>query len=244
MAGLSDTALASRNGSPSYTLAEVPDAPSNNPTPPPRAFTQGVGTVYQLAGVLLFGVMMSVCCGSAFFSLDVASRPELAQIGWFADGDGPRYSAQKATSVALAVAIGLGVTVASLGLGLQTMHRRAPMGAICVSGFGVIFWAVHAVFFAQVLGSAALTTVSAVLGVGFAALLGLAIGAWRDMRSNPPPADLSILPEGYKIPYSHLHQDPPEVRLAKELEERRRKLEIQQKELEALEERIRKHRYD
>ena len=62
--------------------------------------------------------------------------------------------------------------------------------------------------------------------------------------ANPPPAGLSILPEGYQIPYSHLHQDPPEVRLAKELEDRRRKLEIQQKELEALEERIKKHRYD
>jgi hypothetical protein len=215
-----------------------------SPTPPPRAFTQGVGTVYQAGGVLLFLVMMFVCCVSAFFPLESASRPDLAKIGWFATEDGPWYSAQKATSVALPVAIGLGVAVASLGLGLQAMHRQAPIGALLVSGFGVVFWVVHVVFFAMVLGSIALVTVSGVLAVAFIALLLLAIGAWRDMRANPPPPDLSILPEGYKIPYSHLHQDPPEVRLAKELADRRQKLEIQQKELDALEERIKKHRYD
>jgi hypothetical protein len=210
--------------------------------PPPRAFTQGVGTVYQLVGVLLFVSMMFVCCGSALFSMQSASRPDLAAIGWHL---GPAmYSAAKATSVALAVAIGLGVAVASLGLGLQAMHRRAPIGATAVSGFGAIFWAVHAVFFAMVLGSVVLTAVCAILLLLFVGLLLLAISAWREMRTDPPPADIALLPVGYKIPYSHLHQDPPEVRLAKELEERRRKLEIQQKELEALEERIRKHRYD
>ena len=213
-----------------------------SPTPPPRAFTQGVGTVYQVGGVLLFVSMMFVCCSSAFFSMESASRPDLAEIGWRFGGR--LYSAQKATSVALTVAIGLGVTLASLGLGLQATHRRAPAGAVLVSGFGVAFWAIHAVFFALVLGSIVLSAICIVLVLFFGGLLLLAIGAVREMSAHPPPPDLTDLPAGYKIPYSHLHQDPPEVRLAKELAERRLKLEIQQKELDALEERIKKHRYD
>ena len=42
------------------------------------------------------------------------------------------------------------------------------------------------------------------------------------------------------MPYSHLHQDPPEVRLARELDERRGKLAVQQKELEMLEASLRR----
>ena len=58
------------------------------------------------------------------------------------------------------------------------------------------------------------------------------------MRRNPPPAGFEILPADYKVPYSHMHQDPPEVRLARELEQRRQKLEVQQKELEMLEQKL------
>jgi hypothetical protein len=58
------------------------------------------------------------------------------------------------------------------------------------------------------------------------------------MRNNPPPPDFEVLPPDYKVPYSHLHQDPPEVRLAKELEARRQKLAVQQKELEMLEQKL------
>ena len=60
------------------------------------------------------------------------------------------------------------------------------------------------------------------------------------MRKNPPPIGHEVLPGDYRIPYSHMHQDPPEVRLAKELEERKQRLLVQQKELEALEERIKR----
>jgi hypothetical protein len=58
------------------------------------------------------------------------------------------------------------------------------------------------------------------------------------MKCNPPPVGLEILPPDYKVPYSHLHEDPPEVRLARELEQRRRRLEVQQKELQMLEEKL------
>ncbi|MBC8104955.1 MAG: hypothetical protein H7Z14_00060, partial [Anaerolineae bacterium] len=59
---------------------------------------------------------------------------------------------------------------------------------------------------------------------------------WRD----PPPKGIEVLPEDYKVPYSHMHQDPPDVRYAAELQQRRERLEIQRKELEALEERIKR----
>ena len=39
---------------------------------------------------------------------------------------------------------------------------------------------------------------------------------------------------------THLHQDPPEVRLAAELAQRRARLAVQQKELEALELRMKR----
>ena len=62
------------------------------------------------------------------------------------------------------------------------------------------------------------------------------------MRQNPPAAGHEVLPPGYKVPYSWYHQDPPEVRLAHELEQRRERLAVQQKELEMLEEKLKKEK--
>ena len=78
------------------------------------------------------------------------------------------------------------------------------------------------------------------LTILFATLLVFAINAFIEMRKNPPPSGHDLLPPGYKIPYSHYHDDPPEVRLAAELAQRRERLEVQQKELEALEEKIKR----
>jgi hypothetical protein len=49
-----------------------------------------------------------------------------------------------------------------------------------------------------------------------------------------------VLPADYKVPYSHYHADPPEVRLAAELEQRRQRLAVQQKEVEMLEEKLKR----
>ena len=64
------------------------------------------------------------------------------------------------------------------------------------------------------------------------------------MHKNPPQPGHEVLPPGYKVPYSWYHQDPPEVRLAKELEQRRERLAVQQKELEMLEEKIKNVKKD
>ena len=68
----------------------------------------------------------------------------------------------------------------------------------------------------------------------------VAEGIAREMRRDPPRPGHEVLPADYKVPYSHLHEDPPEARLAKELEQRRERLAVQQKELEMLEERLRR----
>lgn len=176
--------------------------------------------------------------------METAKRADLAEVGWHLPLPGsPFYSGQKAISVSLTLAVGWGVALATIGLGLQGQRRRAPDGALVASGLGVLCWVFHAVFFAFELRSVGLTLVCLVLLVIFIGLFALAVGAWREMRVNPPPVDLTILPPGYKIPYSHMHEESPEVRYAAEMEQRRRRLEVQKKELEALEERIKNNKY-
>lgn len=210
--------------------------------PPPRAFTQGVGTLYQFFGVTLFIVSMLVCCGSSLFSKDVAERHDLTLVGWSVTLPGGQYlySAQRAIAVCVPVAVFFGMALAGIGLGLQAQGRLAPWGAVAVTTSATLFWAIHAVFFASALGSIGFAAGAGVLAVAFAVLGGFGLAALREMRRDPPPPRHEILPAEYKVPYSHLHQDPPEVRLARELEQRRDRLAIQQKELEMLEARLKR----
>ena len=216
--------------------------PANPADPPPRAFTQGVGTLFQFFGVTLFLVSMFVCCGSSLISKSVAERRDLMAVGWSLPlPGGPHlYSAQRAITVSLLVAVFCGIALAGLGLGLQAQGRRAPAGAVAVTAFATAFWVTHAAFFAAALGSAGFAVGAGVLATAFAVLLGFALGAWREMRRDPPPPGHEILPPDYKVPYSHMHQDPPEVRLARELEQRRERLAVEQKELQMLEDRLRR----
>jgi hypothetical protein len=222
------------------------DAPAPHdpaPTePPPRAFTQGVGTVFQFVGVLLFVGAMFICCGSSLVSKDAAQRHDLMNVGW---GSGPGgqsvyYSAQRAISLSVTLAVFFGLALAGIGLGLQAQSRFAPWGAVAACGFATVFWGMQTVFFAQKLHSILLSIMALALFALFGTLSILAVGAWREMRRTPPPAGHEILPADYKVPYSHLHEDPPEVRLARELEQRRERLAVEQKELEMLEGRLRR----
>lgn len=218
-----------------------PPSPDAAPHPPPRAFTQGVGTVFQVVGGTMFFVLATVCCGSSLLSKETAERHDLTRIGWGGRAGGEVvYSAQRAISVALFVGVGLSVGVASVGLGLQATRRSAAVGGLLVTGFGLAFWAVHTAFAAQVMGSIILSVIAGGMLVLYAVLFALGVAAWREMRTNPPPVGHEVLPEGYKVPYSWYHDDPPEVRLAHELEQRRQRLAVQQKELEMLEEKLKK----
>lgn len=200
--------------------------------PPPRAFTQGVGTVFQFAGVLMFLAFFFACCFSALLSKETAMRSDLNSTGW------GHYTGQRALSIAMVIGVGLGLALAAIGLGLQAQRRRSPLFAVVTTAFGILFWLFHALFFAFALRSILLSLICFGLLAVFGLLFVLAMNARREMLKNPPPPDFEILPPDYKVPYSHLHQDPPEVRLAKELESRRQKLEIQRAELDALEQKL------
>jgi hypothetical protein len=212
---------------------------------PPRAFTQGVGTVFQFAGGILFIALSLTCCGSGLLGKETWKREDLMKVGWHFPGDEfdqPSYSAQRATSVSLIGGIGLALAVAGLGLGLQATRRSAGVGAVIVSLAGMMFWMVHGIFFVQVMRAWMLVLISFTFVVIYGVFFALAIGAWREMRRDPPPAGHEVLPEGYKVPYSWYHEDPPEVRLERELEQRRERLAVQQKELEMMEEKLRREK--
>jgi hypothetical protein len=213
--------------------------------PPPRAFTQGVGTVFQFAGGILFIVLSITCCGSGLLEKNTWKREDLMHVGWHLPGDAadqPSYSALRATSLSLIGGIGLALAVAGLGLGLQATRRSAAVGAVVVSFLGVVFWGVQGVFFAQAMRAWMLCAVAIGFVLAYGVFLALAVGAWREMRRDPPPRGHEVLPEGFKVPYSWYHDDPPEVRLERELEQRRERLAVQQKELEMMEERLRREK--
>src|SRR5258706_6205637 len=224
-------------------MSEPPvSAPLPN-DPPPRAFTQGVGTVFQVGGVTLFLVMMSVCCLSSLLDKDFAARADRTQFGWHFPGDKadePSYSYARAMAVSVVLGVFFGMALAGVGLGLQAQRRAAPGMAVLLTAVGMIFWLVQTIFAIQALRSIVLAAMALGMTAFFCVMLALAIGALREMRLQPPPPGHELLPADYKVPYSHMHQDPPEVRLAREMEQRRERLAVQQKELEMLEAKLKR----
>jgi hypothetical protein len=192
-----------------------------------------VGLLFQWVGVTLFLASFFVCCASSLISRDRATQTDLTTFGW-----GP-YAAQRAVTITLLCAVFFGMALAGVGLGLQAQRRRAPAMSVALTAIATAFWLLHAIFFATTFVWT-LALICLVLTVAFAVLLALAVGARREMRRDPPPPSLEVLPTDYKVPYSHYHQDPPEVRLARELEQRRQRLAVQQKELEMLEEKLKR----
>lgn len=210
-----------------------PTEPASESSPPPRAFGQGVGTIFQVVGVMMFIASMFVGCASAFISKDIATKTSLVNVGW------RHYSAQMAITDSLIASVFFGIALATLGLGLQAQNRRTPLLAVIVALLGMAFWLVQLALFVDV-HLLLMSVISAVLCVLFVVLLGFALGAWMEMRRNPTPARFEILPADYKVPYSHMHEDPPEVRLERELQARKERLAVQQKELQLLEEKLRR----
>src|SRR5205823_1348246 len=142
-----------------------------------------------------------------------AVRSDLTGVGWHFTGDpwnAPTYSIPRAMAACLMAAVFFGLAVSGIGLGLQAQSKRAPVLATVVTALAATFWIVHAIFFAQTMRSAWLTLLCAGLTILFAGLLVLSIGAVRDFRRDPPPEGLEVLPKDYVVPYSHMHQDPPE----------------------------------
>ena len=210
--------------------------------PPPRAFSQGVGTLFQTVGGLVFLAFTFFCCGSALTSKEWATNPARDKIGWGAANNSarPLYSARDWTIATVAAGVILGLAAAGLGLGLQADKRRAALAAVALTSLALVFWTIQAIFAAQAMRSIFLSTVCFALAGIFGVLGVLAVGAFGELSRNPPAPGVEILPADYQQPFSHLHQDSPEARIANEIAQRKQKLEVQQKELEALERRLKR----
>lgn len=187
--------------------------------------------------------MMLICCGSSLLNKEWATAEQLRRSGWHLSSDAPdrpTYSVQRAVTICVAAGVFFGMALAGAGLGMQAESRKAaPMG-VFIALVGVVFWGVHTIFALAAARSVVGGIVALGLTIIFAVLLFFVLGAAKEMRLNPPPAGHEILPADYKIPYSHYHPDPPEVRLAAELQQRRERLAVQQKELEMLEAKLKK----
>ena len=127
-----------------------PSSPNDKPSPPPRAFTQGVGQVFQFVGVAMFLVMFFTCCGSSLLSKDFATRSQLTQIGWGHANERadvpPAYSAQFALTISVFAGVFFGMALAGAGLGMQAGSRIAAPGAVVLCVGGTIFWLVQTIF--------------------------------------------------------------------------------------------------
>jgi hypothetical protein len=220
-------------------MTESPPPPPDSP-PPPRAFAQGTGWLLQTLGILLFAANCCVCGMTGLWD-PVASRSDI--IHQIDSGRPLGMTVQRLfedpakAGYMLTVVIGTvgGLAMAVLGLGLQADRRRAAAGAMAcvgavaaiVTAAGVLLWVGHAPWEARA-WNAVLVAVLFVTG-------GFTWHAMREVTANPPPANIDIVPPGTRIPYSFYHDDPPEVRLAKELENRRAKLDVERAEIEKME---------
>src|SRR4051812_43611891 len=93
------------------------EPPPTHRTPPPRAFSQGVGLVFQVIGGLLFITSSLICCGSSLLSKDTATHSDLTRIGWHFAGDAPdqpSYSAQKALTIGVFAAVFFGLALSGV----------------------------------------------------------------------------------------------------------------------------------
>lgn len=215
--------------------------PEPGPTPPPRAFAQGTGLVLQSVGFAMFLLTCCVCSTSFLWDTRPTRDQVLREVGQHGLGDTLHDPAKLGVALTILSANVGGLALAALGLGLQSDRRLAAPGAVAAAGLTLA---------AQLGAAASLWSGPAPAGIRIAnalflivliVLLGFTITAHRQVRREPPPPDIDIVPPGKKIPYSFYHEDPPEVRLARELEQRRAKLDAEKKELDRIQGELDKH---
>lgn len=208
--------------------------------PPPRAFSQGTGVLLQTVGMALF--LSSCCLCSLAGTWDtLLSRPEvLERLAANQPLGVPihallRQPAHAGVMLMVMFTTVGGLAMAAFGLGLQAQRRRSAWGALgtvlallailAVAGVAIWFGRAHWV----------IRLWHAVLTGAVAVLAGFVWAALQEMRAHPPPIGIDVLGPDAKIPYSVYHDDPPEMRLAKELAQRRARLEAEKEELEKIE---------
>lgn len=202
----------------------------------PRALAQGTGLVLQGLGGVLFLTTCCVCGTTGVWDPipPVSVIEQQSPVAGWADDPG------RAGLMLLIVSCSVGgLALAGFGLGLQSDRRGAATGALVSIGLfiatmtlaGAGIWTGDAAFVTRLWHGG--------LSLILLATLVLVVAAWRQVRANPPPPNVSDIPPGTKIPYSLYHDDPPDVRLARELADRRARLDAERLELDRLEQELR-----
>jgi hypothetical protein len=159
---------------------------SREPSPPSKhPFTQGVGTVHQFVGVILFVISMFTCCCTGFFGKETGAANKLTTIGWHRSGDPvdrPTYSVQRALTVTLPMSVTYGLALAAIGLGLQAENKSATTLAVVTNAMGFLFWIFQLIFFVSMF-RIVLALLCLVLTLVATGLLMLSVGGWKEMRS-------------------------------------------------------------
>lgn len=188
-----------------------PSAPAPAPkTPPPRAFAQGTGVMLQVVGMILFLSTCCVCSSSDSWEPPLSTNEMQEKLneqkdivitvrGMFRD------PATTGLSMMVVFSTVGGLALAVFGLGLQTDKPRAGWAALITAIIwllvlivaGVCLWIGGASWFAKLWNLFLL--VLAVLAVVFTA------AALRQVRANPPPPGMDILPKDFEIPRSYRH---------------------------------------
>ncbi len=186
--------------------ASSPDgnAPAATP-PPPRAFAQGTGVLLQIVGVILFLTTCCVCSSSGLWE-DVMTAQQAERkvhekedivITFRKMLDEP---GRAGASIMVVFSTVCGLALAGFGLGLQADKPRASIGALvsaCAWLFslilaGVCLWIGQASSFARGV-NAGFCVISIIV-------LCFTVAARREVRANPPPPGLDVLPPDFEIP--------------------------------------------
>ena len=221
-------------------MADAPNNPATPPATPPRAFAQGTGVLLQTVGMILFFCSCCICTFTPMWDKPMESPVEIDKT--IRENQPAGYSLRASLSspakagYAFTIAFSTlgGLAMAGFGLGMQADRGRSALGALATTatveavllGAGVALWAGGAPLPAKLL--------NLLLLLFYGVLIAFCVVAYRQIRAAPPPENIDVVPAGKKIPYSFYHDDPPEVRLARDIEARQQKLNAEQAELDRM----------
>jgi len=206
----------------------------------PRAFAQGTGLVLQSVGLVLF---LSTCCVCGFAGQwdPVPSHGQILEgyrhappQSWSLGNLAEHPSRAGMMLMAMFMTIG-GLAMLVFGLGMQSLKRGAALGALVTVTASLVIVAVAGVGLWVGGGAWVARAWHAVVLLVTIGLLPLTAVAWKQMRSNPPPADLYVLPAdfdeaAYKRSIRGVKEPEPE-----DLAARRQRLEAELRQVERLE---------
>lgn len=178
---------------------------------PPRAFAQGTGLMLQFVGVMLFLTTCCVCSSAWVWDPIFTSGEMEKQVT--EDGTQPiptlstmfQDPATAGFSLMVAFSTVGGLAMAVFGLGLQADKPRSAVGAlvtVCLwvlvlLGTGICLWIGD--------GSIAARLWNFLMFVGACVLVGFVVAALKQVRENPPPAGMDILPSDWEPPKRMRH---------------------------------------